>query len=154
MKLPNLRDVTIDGTPFADAGGAAQSRYIAEIQDAHYRKEAETDPGALTAAEIERLAAAEARLAEAQAAHDAAAQRWTALKVARWQGQHERSLINGVVKRVTRSIPSEGEIGDADQAKVAAEHELQRTLIWRTREMQAVDAARWVRARQAEGVIR
>jgi len=153
MRLPDFRGVLIDGVAFADAGGAAQSRYIGKIQDEYYRKEAETDPGAMTAAEIERLDVAEAKLAEAQAAHDTAGQRWTDLKVARWQAQHERSLINGVVQRVTRSIPSEAEIGDATLAKEAAEHELQRTLVWRTKEMQAVDAACWVRRRRAEGLI-
>lgn len=154
MRLPDLRGVVIDGVPFVDAGGAAQSRYIGALQDAHYAKVAETDPGALTKAERERLDAAEARLAEAQATHDTAGQRWTNLKVRRWQAQHETSLVNGAVQRVTRSIPSEAEIGDAEQAKVAAENELQQTLIWRNKERQAVDAARWVRARQAEGVIK
>jgi len=146
--------VVVDGVAFADAGGKAQSRFIASVLDAHKAKLAETDPGALSTAERERLDAAEAKLAVAQAAHDTAGQRWTDLKVARWQGQHERSLINGVVQRVTRSIPSEAEIGDATLAREAAEHELQRTLIWRNRERQAVDAARWVRSRQAEGLIR
>ena len=41
-----------------------------------------------------------------------------------------------------------------DAAKEAAEHELQQTLIWRTKEMQAVGAACWVRARRAEGLIK
>jgi len=145
--------VVVDGVAFADAGGKAQSRFIASVLDAHKAKLAETDPGALSTAERERLDAAEAKLAEAVAAHDTAAQRWVDLKSRRWQGQHERSLVNGVVQRATRSIPSEAEIGDATLAKEAAEHELQRTLIWRNRERQAVDAARWVRSRQAEGLI-
>ena len=58
---------------------SAQSRYIGALQDEHYRKEAETDPAALTKAERERLDTAEAKLAEAQAAHDIAMARWSDL---------------------------------------------------------------------------
>ena len=154
MRYPDFRNVTIDGVPFVDAGGAAQSRYMGVLQDAHYAKLAESDPGALTKSEHERLDAAEARLAEVQAAHDSAVATWTDLKVRRWQGQHETSLVNGIKQKVTRSIPSEAEIGDATLAKEAAEHELQQTLIWRTKEMEAVAAASWVRKCQAEGLIK
>ncbi len=154
MRLPDLRNVTIDGTPFVDAGGRAQSRFIGSVQDDFKAKLAESDPGALTKGEHERLDAAEARLASAMAAHDSAVQSWTDLKVRRWKAQHERSLINGVVQRVTRGIPSEAEIGSAEQVKSAAENELQQTLIWRNKERQAVDAARWFRSRKAEGVIK
>jgi len=147
--------VVVDGVAFADAGGKAQSRFIASVLDAHKAKLAETDPGALSTAERERLDAAKAKLAEAVAAHDTAAQRWVDLKSRRWQGQHERSLVNGVVQRVTRkSIPSEAEIGSAEQAKEATERVLQQALISRTKEGQAVDAARWVRRCQAEGLIK
>lgn len=150
MRLPDLRNVMIEGVPFVDAGGKAQSRYIGAVQDTHKAKLAESDPGALTKAERERLDAAEARLAEAMAAHDSAAQRWTDLKVTRWQAQHERSLINGVVQRVTRSLPSEADVSSAEQAKVATDSELQQVLLGRNRERQEVDAARWRRRREAE----
>lgn len=141
MRLPDLRSATIDGVPFVDAGGRAQSRYIGELQNAHKAKLAESDPIALSKSERERLDAAEARLAEAMAAHESAVATWTDLKVRRWQGQHETSLVNGIKQKVTRSLPSEAEIGNATLAKEAAEHELQQTLIWRTKEMQAVAAA-------------
>ncbi len=150
MRLPDLRGVVIDGVAFVDAGGRAQSRYIGAVQDAHKAKLAESDPGALSRAEIERLDAAEARLGEAQAAHDSAVATWTDLKVRRWQAQHERSLVNGVVQRVMRNVPGESEVAGAEQAKEATEHALQQTLIATNRERQVVDAARWWRRRQAE----
>ncbi len=150
MRLPDLRYATIDGTPFVDAGGRAQSRYIGALEDAHKSQLAESDPGALSKAERERLDAAEAKLAEAQAAHDSAAQSWTDLKVRRWQGQHETSLVNGIKQKVTRSIPSEADVSSSEQAKVAAESELHQTLVWRNKERQEVDAARRWRRREAE----
>jgi len=150
MRLPDLRGVVIDGTPFADCDGRVQNRYIGALEDAHHAKVAETDPGALSRAEIERLDAAEAKLAEAQAAWDSAAQRWTDLKVRRWQGQHETTLVGGIKQKVTRSLPSEADVSGAEQAKVATESVLQQTLIWRNRERQEVDNARWWRRREAE----
>ncbi len=150
MRLPDFRNVVINGRPFVDAGGRAQSRYIGALEDAHKAKLAETDPGALTKAERERLDAAEARLAEAMAAHDSAVATWTDLKVRRWQGQHDTSLVNGIKQRVTRSIPSEADVSSAEQAKEATEHTLQQTLIATNRERQEVDAARWLRRREAE----
>ncbi len=78
----------------------------------------------------------------------------TDLKVRRWQGQHETSLVNGIKQKVTRSIPSEADVSSAEQAKVATESVLQQTLIWRNKEGQAVDGACWVRRRQAEGLIK
>ncbi len=119
MKLPNLRDVTIDGTPFVDAGGRAQSRYISEVLAKQVAEQGKLDPGALTPAERERLDKAEAKLAEAMAASDTAAQRWVELSGRRWKAQHERSLINGVVKKVMGSHPSEAAIAIAEEAKVA-----------------------------------
>ncbi len=151
MRLPDFRSVIIDGVAFADAGGKAQSRYITAQIDARKAAMAKADPGALTAAERERLDGAEAKLAEAQAGHDTAVATWTDLRLRRWRGQHERSLINGVVQRVTRSVPTESDVSGAALAKEAAENVLQQTLIWRNKERQAVDAARWFRSRKAEG---
>ena len=135
---------------FADLGGKAQERYIAGQLDAHQAKLDETDPGALTKSEVERLDEAEAKLAEAQVAHDTARQRWIDLSARRWKAQHERSLINGVVQRATRSIPTEGDVSTAEQNKLAADNRLQETLIWRTKEMQTVAGARWWRRYEAE----
>lgn len=51
MKLPQFRDVTIDGVPFADAGAKAQSRYIEAAMAPQRPEAAKKDPGALTPAE-------------------------------------------------------------------------------------------------------
>ncbi len=120
MRLPDFRNVVIDGTLFVDAGAAAQSRYIGAIQDAHSRREAKNDPGALTAGEIERLDKAEAKLAEAQAAHDIAMTRWSDLLVRGWHGQPETILVNGI-KQKAGSIPTEADVSTAALAKAAAE---------------------------------
>ena len=147
MRYPDLRNVTIDGVPFVDAGASAQSRYIGALQDEHHRKEAETDPAALTKAERECLDAGVARLAEAQAAYDSAVQRWADLRFHGWHGQPMTTTVNG---KVTQSIPSEADVASAEQAKVAAERVLQQALISRTKEGQEVNAARWWRRHEAE----
>jgi len=78
-------------------------------------------PGALSKVERGRLDAAEARLAEAMAGHDSAAQRWVDLKAARWQGQHETTLVGGIKQRVMRSVPSEADVSTAERAKEATD---------------------------------
>ncbi len=150
MRLPDLRNVVVDGVPFVDLGGKAQSRYIASVLDAHNAKLAETDPAALTKAERERLDAAEARLAGAMAAHESAVQRWTDLRLRRWQGQHSQSLVDGIRRKVMGRFPGEVEISSAEQAKESAANELQQVLIGRNAERQAVDGNRWWRRHEAE----
>ncbi len=150
MRIPDLRSAIVNGVPFVDLGGRAQSRHIGAAIDAHKAKLAALDPGALTPAERERLAVAEAKLAEAQAAHDSAAQRWVDLKAARWQGQHETTLVGGIKQRVMRSVPTEADVSTAERGKEATEHALQQTLIVANRERQEIDSARWWRRREAE----
>ncbi len=150
MRLPDFRGVVVDGVPFVNLDGIAQSRYISAQIDAQGAEAAKNDPAALTAAEIERLDMAEAKLAEAMAAHESAAQRWVDLSARRWKAQHERSLINGVVQRVQRSIPTEGDVSAAEQIKLAADNRLQEVLIWRNTERKTVDGARWWRRYEAE----
>jgi len=154
MKIPDMRDVTVNGVPFIDLGGRHQSRLIDMALAAQRAERDKADVGALSRGERERLDTAEARLAEVTAAHAAAAEKWTALKVSRWQAQHETSLVNGVMKRVTRSIPSEADVSSAEQAFRTAERVLQEVLLWRNQERQRVDTARWFRSRKAEGVIK
>jgi len=62
-------------------------------------------------------------------------------------------LVNGI-KQKAGSIPTEADVSTAALAKEAAERVLQAALISRTKEGQAVDAARWVRRCQAEGLIK
>jgi len=154
MKIPNMRDVILDGTPFVDLGGRAQSRLIDKALDRQRAELAANDPGALSRGERERLDTAEARLAEVTAQHDAVEKHRTALRVRRWQGLHETTLADGVMKRVTRSIPSEDEVNAAEQDLRVATNSLQEVLVWRNAERQKVDNARWWRRRKAEGVIK
>jgi len=45
MRLPDLRNVVVNGVAFPDLGGKAQERYIGGILDDHKARLAETDPG-------------------------------------------------------------------------------------------------------------
>ncbi len=120
MRLPDLRNVVINGRPFVDADGREQSRYISGLEDAHKAELAKSDPAALSEAEVERLDKAEAKLAEAQAAHDIAMARWSDLLVRGWHGQPETILVNGI-KQKAGSIPTEADVSTAALAKAAAE---------------------------------
>lgn len=144
MRLPDFCTVTIEGVPFADAGGRAQSRYIATAISKHKAEAAKTDPGAVTPAERAKLDAAEARLAEVQAENEAAWAKFVAVKTRRWRAQTSTSLIDSV-KRVTGTVPSEAEVAAAEVAYQDAHGNLQRTLMERNREYQRVDNARWFR---------
>ncbi len=80
--------------------------------------------------------------------------RWSDLFFRGWHGQPETILVNGIKQKVPGSIPSEAEVASAQQVKVDAERVLQQALISRTKEGQEVNAARWVRRCQAEGLIK
>ncbi len=153
MRLPNLRDVTIEGVPFVDAGGRAQSRYISEVLAKQKAEQDKLDPGAMRPDERKRLDAAEAELAKAQAEYDAAAARWTTLKVDRWRAQTATG-VQDVARRVLHPAPSQAAVDDAEMAKTRAEAALQATLIERTRELHRVDGARWRRRLEAERVTK
>ncbi len=84
------------------------------------------------------------------AAHESAVATWTDLRVRRWNGQHETSLVNGIKQKVMGHFPSEADVSGAALAKEAAEHELQQTLMATNRERQAIDGNRWLRRREAE----
>lgn len=144
MRLPNLRDVTIEGVPFVDAGGRAQSRYISEVLAKQKAEQDKLDPGAMRPDERKRLDAADTALAKAQAEYEAAAARWTKLKVDRWQAQHATGMLDAG-RRVLHPAASQAAVDDADMVKTRAEAALQAALIGRTREYQRVDDARWFR---------
>ena len=153
MRLPDLRGVVVNGTAFVDLGGKAQSRYISEVLAKQKAERDKLDPGAMRPDERRRLDAAEAELAKAQTQHDAAAARWTDLRVRAWRAQTATG-VQDVARRVLHPAPNQAAVDDAEMAKTRAVAALQATLIERTRELHRVDSARWWRRLDAERVTR
>ena len=153
MRLPDFSNVIIDGTPFVDAGGRRQQRYISEVLAKQKAEQDKLDPGAMRPDERKRLDAAEAELAKAQAEYDAAAARWTRLKVDRWRAQAATG-VQDVARRVLHPAPNLAAVDDAEMAKTRSEAALQATLIERTRELHRVDGARWWRRHEAGRVTK
>ena len=146
--VPNMSGVTVNGTPFIDLSGRAQTRLIDAELEPQRAADRKNDPGALTDAERARLDEAEQKLAEAQAAFDAAVSVWNSIREERWRASMPRGLFESLRGVVSPPPPSEQALESAYVAKEQAEQELQRVLLWRNRERRAVDNARRARREQ------
>ncbi|MDP8905432.1 MAG: hypothetical protein M3N29_08990 [Chloroflexota bacterium] len=143
-RIPYMGNVVVDGVPFVDLRGRKQNALIEAELDKQRAEAKKNDPGALTAAERAALDAAEARLAKAQADHDAAVARSNEVRLKRWRAATATSAID-VARRIVQPVATEAALEEATRAKERAEHELHQTLMERNRVYQAVDKARQAR---------
>ncbi|MEO6350881.1 MAG: hypothetical protein ABIP53_09540 [Candidatus Limnocylindrales bacterium] len=160
FRYPDLRNVVVDGVPWIDVEPAVQNRYVEAERQKWKAEQERTDPGTRaalpTADEQKALAAAEQKLAQAEAAYQAASQRWQKLWDAGWKlGPPASDLMtarNGFVVQRKASSPTatKADFERAERDRDDAQQVFQRALIERNRLALRLDRVRTARRYRAE----